>query len=41
MSEEYKLEKPIEELVLYEEVEDHIVKLVLNRPEKHNALFML
>jgi len=36
---EYQLEKPIEETVLYEKVESHIVKLTLNRPEKGNALY--
>ena len=36
----YKLERPVEELVLYEKVEPHIAKVVLNRPEKHNAFYM-
>lgn len=37
---DYKLEKPIEETVLLEmEVEPHIARVTLNRPEKHNALF--
>ena len=36
---EYKLEKPVEEAVLYEKIEKHIARVTLNRPEKHNALF--
>jgi enoyl-CoA hydratase len=36
----YELEKPIEETVLVEyEVEPHIARVTLNRPEKHNALW--
>jgi enoyl-CoA hydratase/carnithine racemase len=36
----YELEKPIEDTVLVEyEVEPHIARVTLNRPEKHNALF--
>ena len=36
---DYKLEKPIEETVLYEKLETHIARLTLNRPEKGNALY--
>src|SRR3984957_15849713 len=36
----YELEKPIEETVLVEyEVEPHIARVTLNRPDKHNALW--
>ena len=35
----YKLEKPVEETILYEKVEKHIARVTLNRPEKHNALY--
>jgi len=36
----YELEKPIEDTVLLEmQVEPHIARVTLNRPEKHNALF--
>ena len=36
----YELERPIEELVLYEKVAPHIAKVSLNRPEKHNSFYM-
>lgn len=36
---DYKLEKPIEETVLYEVVEPHIATITLNRPEMGNALY--
>jgi enoyl-CoA hydratase len=34
----YELEKPQEETILYEKVEPHIARVILNRPEKHNAI---
>lgn len=36
---EYKLEKPVEQTVLYDKIEKHIARLTLNRPEKGNSLF--
>lgn len=36
---DYKLEKPIEETVLYDIVEPHIARITLNRPEMGNALY--
>src|SRR3990170_4169442 len=35
----YRLEKPVEETILYEIAEKHIARITLNRPEKHNALY--
>lgn len=32
--------KPLEETVLYEKVDKHIAKVILNRPEKGNALYL-
>ena len=34
------IEKPIEETILYEKVDKHIAKVILNRPEKANALYL-
>lgn len=39
VGQEYQLEKPIEETVLYEKLEKHIARLTLNRPEKGNSLY--
>lgn len=35
----YKLEKPVEETIVYEKIEPHIATVTLNRPEKHNAFY--
>src|SRR3990172_2552647 len=37
---DFKLEKPIEECVLYDKPEPHIARITLNRPEKGNSLYM-
>ena len=37
---DYKLEKPVEETILYEKVEPHIAVVTLNRPEVHNSLYV-
>lgn len=39
MPEGYKLEKPVEETVLYEKLNDKVAAITLNRPEKHNCLY--
>jgi len=36
---EYKLEKPLEETILYDKPEYNIARITFNRPEKHNAWF--
>ncbi len=36
----YKLEKPLEETILYEKIDKHIARVILNRPEKHNAFYL-
>ena len=36
---EYRLEKPVEETILYEKIEAHIAAVTLNRPEKHNSFY--
>ena len=38
---EYKLEKPVEETVLYDKVTPNIARVTFNRPEKHNAIYAL
>lgn len=39
-NEEYKLEKPVDEIVLYDKVTPEIARITLNRPEKHNAMWI-
>ena len=36
---EYRLEKPLEETILYDKPEYNIARITFNRPEKHNAWF--
>lgn len=36
----YKLERPLEELVLYDKPTNEIARITLNRPEKHNAMWI-
>ena len=37
---DFGLDKPLDETILYEKVDTHIAKVILNRPERHNALFL-
>ena len=36
---EYRLEKPVEETILYEKIEPHIATITFNRPDKHNSFY--
>ena len=37
----YEMERPAEEMVLYDKVAKHIAKITLNRPEVHNAWYYM